>query len=59
MLPALPAVRGLPQRVGGEVKNVRVDWRKNYGLGAQHAVIGCAERLGCDILRLIGAAIIP
>src|SRR5207237_990542 len=57
-LPALAAVHRLPQSVGGEIKNVRVDRREDDWLSAQHAVIRRAERLGRDLLRLVGATVI-
>src|SRR5215469_17106451 len=58
LLPALPAVRGLPKSVAGEIKNVRIDRRKNDRLGAQHAEIRRAKRFRHDVLRLSGTAVV-
>src|SRR5215472_12714462 len=58
LLPASSAIDGLPQGVGSKVENVRINWRKDNRLRAQHTEFLRAKWLGQDVLRLAGAPVI-
>ena len=56
-MPAVAAVGGFEEDVGGEIENVWVDWRKHDRLRAVEAVFAGADNPGADILNLAGAAV--
>src|SRR5689334_5198914 len=54
----MAAVRRLKEHIAREIKNVRVNRRKEDGSGAEKSVLAGTTRLRGDILDLAGVAVV-